>query len=304
MYMDEMAVITESLGKKFNARWAVRSLNLMISQGSVYGLLGRNGAGKTTTLDLLSGQLKPTEGGAFIFGHKLASERGLIANEIAYVDQAKTLYNHLTVGRMTELARGLSPNWSKALAAKHIQLPGDSRIGNLSKGQRAQLAFGLAAARRARLLLVDEPTANLDPIAVQSVLRSLIEDCVSEGATVLIASHQLEEAAQVCDRAGLLDRGHLLHEVSLEEIEVSYRVITALDENPATTGIPDIIRARRKNGTSRYLVCGSVPDIAAGLTARGAKILDVQPATLRTLYLELLDETSDHVGGAAEKLHK
>lgn len=297
--MSEMAVTTESLGKRFGAQWAIRALDLKIPQGCVYGLLGRNGAGKSTTMDLLAGVLKPSEGGCFILGHSLATERGLAANEVAYVDQAKTLYDHLTVGHMMEFARGLAPRWSEALAAKHIKLPGASRIRNLSKGQRVQLAFGLAAARRSRLLLVDEPTVNLDPVAVQSVLRGLIEDCVAEGATVLIASHELEEVAQVCERAGLLERGHLRHEVTLEDMEMNYCVITALQENPGTPAIPDIISARHIDGTARYVVRGSVPDITAGLTARGARILDVQPATLRTLYLELLGDPVDVAAGVA-----
>jgi ABC-type multidrug transport system ATPase subunit len=290
--MNELAIVTELLGKKFGSHWAVKSLNLKVPQGSVYGLLGRNGAGKSTTMDLLSGLLKPTEGSAAIMGRNLATDRGRIANEIAYVDQSKILYSHLTVDRMLELARRLSPNWSEALAAKYIKLPGKSRIRSLSKGQGVQLAFGLAAARRARILLIDEPTANLDPVAVQHVLRGLIEDCVSEGTTVLVASHQLEEIAQVCDRAGLLEDGHLLHEVGIEDINDSYRVITAIQDSAHVIG-PGILKTRRVNGMARYLVCGSVPEITAKLTSSGAKILDVQPATLRTLYLELLDDAEE-----------
>jgi len=128
---------------------------------------------------------------------------------------------------------------------------------------------------------------------VQRVLRGLIEDCVAEGATVLIASHELEEVAQVCDRVGVLRDGHLRHEVSLEDLEMNYRVFTVLHENPGMVEITGIISARRVEGASRYLVRGSVPNISAELTARGANILDVQPATLRTLYLELLDDTSE-----------
>jgi ABC-type multidrug transport system ATPase subunit len=128
---------------------------------------------------------------------------------------------------------------------------------------------------------------------VQRLLHSLIEDCVAEGATVLIASHQLEEVAQVCDRAGLLERGRLFHEVSLEDMEMNYRVITALDANPGAAGMPDVISVRNLDGAARYLVRGSVPDITAGLTAKGARILDVQPATLRTVYLELLDDSAE-----------
>src|SRR5579862_4091236 len=120
--MSENAVVTESLGKRFGGHWAIRALDLKIPEGCVYGLLGRNGAGKSTTLDLLTGLLKPTEGDISIFGHGLATERSLIANEIAYVNQGKTLYDYLTVGQMMELARGLAPGWSEALAAKHVKL--------------------------------------------------------------------------------------------------------------------------------------------------------------------------------------
>lgn len=295
--MPEIAISTESLGKRFGAQWALRALNLKIPHGGVYGLLGRNGAGKSTTFDLLTGLLKPTEGEVLILGHKLSNKRAPVMNEITYVDQAKTLYDYLTVTQMMALARRLAPRWSEALAAKYVKLAGASRIRNLSAGQRAQLAFGLAAARRSRLLLLDEPTASLDPVAVQSVLRGLIEDCVAEGTTVLIASHELEEVAQVCDRVGLLERGHLRYEVSLEEIETSYHVIITLHQTPSTEEPRETISVRRRQDTAHYLVRGNVHDISAELTAKGAKILDVQPATLRTLFLEFLDDTDDPVPG-------
>lgn len=132
--MNETAVATQSLGKRFAKNWAVRDLTLEIPAGGVFGLLGRNGAGKTTVFALLTGLLKPTQGDAVIFGHSIETERKHVLNSVGYVDEEKTLYGYLRVGQMLELAKGLAPRWSDQLAAKHVRVPVEKRVRDLSRG--------------------------------------------------------------------------------------------------------------------------------------------------------------------------
>lgn len=288
--MSDLAIVTEGLGKKLGNLWVLRGFDLHVPQGCVYGLVGRNGSGKSTVMNLLAGLLTPEEGSCLINGHRPEVERRQVATELTYVDQAKTMYGHLTVGQMIGFARGLSPNWSVGLATKYVRIPLHARIRDLSREERVQLSYGLAAARRTPILLIDEPTANLDPITVQEMLRALIQDCVAEGSTVLIASHEMEEMSQVCERIGLLQAGELRHEVTVEDIADDYGVITSIQPPVEVAEIPDILRVRWLNGAVRYLVKSHRNDVAAQLVSRGAKILEIQSVSLRSLYLELLDD--------------
>ncbi|HKF49530.1 MAG TPA: ABC transporter ATP-binding protein [Terracidiphilus sp.] len=288
--MGEPAVVARQLGKKLGMSWVLRGLDMEVPHGCVYGLVGRNASGKSTMLNLLAGLLAADEGSCLIHGHDPSARRRETASHITYVDQAKTMYGHLTVGQMIGFMRGLSPNWSAAIAAKYIRVPAETRVRALSKEGRVQLAYGLAAARRTPILMIDEPTTNLDPVAVQQILRSLIQDCVSEGSTVLIASHELEEMSQVCERIGVLHGGKLCHEFLLEDIVSNCGVITALQPLVEVAGIADILRARPLQGSVRYLVKKNCREVAAELATRGVKILDVQSVTLRSLYVELLED--------------
>jgi ABC-2 type transport system ATP-binding protein len=182
------------LGKKTNA---VDGLSLHVPEGSIYGLLGRNSAGKTTTIRMAMGLAHPTSGNIEVFGLNptVDPSRVEVLRQVGYVPEDKTLASALTARKLFELNRGFYPaTWSDTFArrlAERLELPLDTLYAKLSLGNKTKSALITAMAQRSRLLILDEPTTGLDPVALDELLSILVEDCTADGRTVFLSSHQL-----------------------------------------------------------------------------------------------------------------
>jgi ABC-2 type transport system ATP-binding protein len=191
----------QGLGKRYRRRWALSECSLAIPAGRLVGLVGPNGAGKTTLLSLAAGLLTPTSGTIEVCGGRPASGRTQLAR-VGFVAQDTPTYARLTVAEHLRLGARLSPGWDDVLARARIQrlgLPPDRRAGNLSSGQRAQLALTLAIARRPRLLILDEPVASLDPLARREFLQDLSDATAGQDLSVVHSSHLVADLERVCD---------------------------------------------------------------------------------------------------------
>src|SRR6202789_327621 len=250
--MNTPAIQTHSLTKVFTgirgATHAVDGLSISVPEGSIYGLLGRNSAGKTTTIRMLMGLARPTSGSSRIFGldPMRERERGAMLSMVGYVPEDKTLLG-LTARKLFELNRCFYPKtWSDDLARKaveRLELPIDTPFLKLSMGNKTKSALITAIAQRSRLLILDEPTTGLDPVALDALLRLLVEDCTADGRTILVSTHQLAEIEQIADHIGIMDRGKILLEGPLDDIRAAFRRITATGTALPTTG-PAILSAR------------------------------------------------------------
>src|SRR6266403_1533177 len=177
--MSEAAIVTEGLSKSFGAQAAVSELSLRIQAGAVYGFLGRNGAGKTTTMRMLLGLVRPTKGSARALGLDPAKEAELmrILERVAFVPQRKQLYGWATPAEMVRMNKGFFPRWSDdgaAQLAQRLEIPMKTEFKKLSIGNQSKVALLLALAQEAEVLILDEPTAGLDPVMVDEILRLLI----------------------------------------------------------------------------------------------------------------------------------
>ena len=198
--MNALAIQTHSLTKVFTgvrgATRAVDGLSLSVPEGAIYGLLGRNSAGKTTTIRMLMGLARPTSGSSRIFGLDPMRERERVSmlSLVGYVPEDKALLG-LPARKLFELNRCFyAKTWSDDLARKaveRLELPIDTPFLKLSMGNKTKSALITAIAQRSRLLILDEPTSGLDPVALDALLRLLVEDCTADGRTILVSSHQL-----------------------------------------------------------------------------------------------------------------
>jgi ABC-2 type transport system ATP-binding protein len=189
------------LGKRYRRRWALAGCDLDIPAGRVVGLVGPNGAGKTTLLSLAAGLLTPTAGTIEVCGGRPGSRRGQLA-KVGFVAQDTPTYTRLTVADHLTLGARLSPGWDDDLARHRVRRLGlgpRTRAGQLSGGQRAQLALTLAIAKRPELLILDEPVASLDPLARRDFLEDLREATAGQGLSVLHSSHLVSDVERVCD---------------------------------------------------------------------------------------------------------
>jgi ABC-2 type transport system ATP-binding protein len=189
------------LGKRYRRRWALAQCDLDIPAGRVVGLVGPNGAGKTTLLSMAAGLLAPTSGTIEVCGGRPGSGPAQLA-KVGFVAQDTPTYARLTVADHLTLGARLSPRWDDALALRRIRRLGlapGTRAGQLSGGQRAQLALTLAIARRPELLILDEPVASLDPLARRDFLDDLREATSGQGFSVVHSSHLVSDVERVCD---------------------------------------------------------------------------------------------------------
>ena len=223
------AVEFRGLTKDFSAGWSgskrrvVENLSLRIEPGQVYGLLGPNGSGKSTTLKILLGLIEPTAGTARIFG---TDSRDVAARSgVGYLPEASYFYPYLTgrelvtfYGRLAGMELGsLSTRVSDVIGWVGLTGDADRRIETYSKGMLQRIGLAQALVHRPRLVILDEPTAGVDPAGVEA-MKGMILRLKAEGVTVLITSHLLEQIEEVCDRVALLDRGWLVLEGAVDEL--------------------------------------------------------------------------------------
>jgi ABC-2 type transport system ATP-binding protein len=226
---------TSALGKRYRRKWALRDCTLGIPGGHIVALVGPNGAGKTTMLTMAVGLTRPTEGTVTVVGGEPAgSPQALEA--IAFVAQDAPLYRSLPVADMLHLARNLNRRWDQRRALdrlEFLEIPLSQRVGDLSGGQKAQLALTIALARRPELLVLDEPLASLDPVAREDFLAAVVEAAERDGLSVVLSSHVLAELERVASYLVVLARGQVRvagtvqelldsHGAGLEEIALRY----------------------------------------------------------------------------------
>jgi ABC-2 type transport system ATP-binding protein len=312
--MDDLAISTSALTKSFAKKRALDGLTLSVPRGAVYGFLGRNGAGKTTTMRLLLGLAKPESGEARVFGLDPRTSRREILDRSAFAAERKMLYDAFTPAEMVRFTAGFHRSWRPDAVAKYarrLEIPMDKKIRKLSHGNRTKVCLLLALAQGAELIMLDEPTIGLDPLAIDDVLRALIEDHVNEGCTIFFSSHQLAEVEQIADRVGIIDEGRLLLEASLDDIKNHFRIVTATGRDlPQQTGL-GILAAVRDGNAMRYLVnedslSGGDEGFLERLRAEGAAVVESSQLSLRDVFLALLRKeescTSGNAGAIREAL--
>lgn len=209
------------LEKAYGRHHALRGLDLTVASGDVYGFLGRNGAGKSTTIRIVMGITLKSAGQVELFGKP--SDRDVVAarQSIGYVAQEQNFYGWMTPVVMSRFVRGFFPTWDEAewnRVAKRLELPLDRKIGGFSGGTRVKLALALALAHRPPLLLLDEPTAGLDPVARREFLDIVREENRASGRTTFFSSHLVDEIERVSTKIGVVDGGKTRFEGTKDEL--------------------------------------------------------------------------------------
>jgi len=238
---------TERLAKRYAKTWALQDCTLSLPQGRVVALVGPNGAGKTTLLHLAVGLIRPTEGTVEVFGEPVDGKGTSLRAQVGFVAQEHPLYRGFTVADLLRLGRSLNASWDQALAERRLDalgIPLARRAGRLSGGQQVQVALTLALAKRPRLLVLDEPVANLDPLARRDFLRALMDAVAAERLTVLLSSHVIAELERVCDHLILLSDGRVRLAADIDDLLAGHRLLVGprcTDDELAA--IPGLLRA-------------------------------------------------------------
>jgi ABC-2 type transport system ATP-binding protein len=208
----EPALRTDRLGRRYGRVWGLRDCTLEVPAGVVAGLVGPNGAGKTTFLEMIIGLLKPTEGQVSVFGEASRAGSPETLARVGYVAQEHPLYRDFSVADMFHLGRAMNPGWDQELAQARmgaLGIPVKRKVKQLSGGQRAQVSLTMALAKRAPLLVLDEPVSSLDPVARQEFMQEVMAAAAETGLTVIISSHVVSELERLCDWLIVLAAGHV-----------------------------------------------------------------------------------------------
>ncbi|HEV7364088.1 MAG TPA: ABC transporter ATP-binding protein [Solirubrobacteraceae bacterium] len=221
--MDAPPVQAEGLVKRYGHIVAVDHVDLTVQTGDVYGYLGPNGAGKTTSLRMLLGLIRPTEGGAKLFGRDPLHAGARALEGVAGFVEEPRFYPYLTGRKNLELLAAFdggeaSSRVEDALETVELADRGKDRVGGYSHGMRQRLGIAAALLRNPRLLLLDEPTTGLDPPGMRD-MRTLIGRLSENGVTVLLSSHQLAEVEEMCNRVAIIRSGQIVYEGVLAELK-------------------------------------------------------------------------------------
>src|SRR5260370_22422576 len=206
------ALRTAGLGRRYGHVWGLRECTVTVPAGAVVGLVGPSGAGKTPRLQMIIGLLQPTEGQLEVFGETTRANSAKALARVGYVAQDHPLYRDFTVADMFHLGRAMNPSWDQELAAARadaLGIPFNRRVKSLSGGQRAQVSLTMALAKRAPLVVLDEPVSSLDPIARLEFMRDVMALAADNALTFLISSHVVSELERFCDWLIVLAGGHL-----------------------------------------------------------------------------------------------
>ena len=294
-----VAVHCRALVKRYGELAAVNGLDLEVVAGECFGLLGPNGAGKTTAIEILEGLNDPDGGVVEVLGQRWSRDATALRERIGVQLQETQLPQKLTVAEVVRLFRSFyrnGPSTEDVLGFVQLQEKRDTWVNKLSGGQRQRLAVACALVGNPELLFLDEPTTGLDPQSRRS-LWELIEAFRARGNTVLLTTHYMEEAAYLCDRVGIMDRGRIIAVGTPAELIASLNAehviefsLTAGDHARLDADLEQLggVTSVRFDDGSYSLrvreVHRTLPDLLALLQARGLEM-----ATLRTHHATLED---------------
>jgi len=250
------ALDTIGLGKRYGHAWGLRDCTFDIPSGRIAALVGPNGSGKSTLLRMAAGITRPTTGHVRVFGHSPAKQAEEVLRRIGYLDQERPLYRSFKVSEMLRFGKKLNRNWDSATARQYLaelNIPIESRVGNLSVGQQAQVAVTMCLAKRPELLLLDEPVAALDPLARESLMQVLLSAVVHDGTTVLLSSHAIADLAMVCDYLIILSASRVSLADDLDYVLASHRLLVGARDASPPAGA-DVIAARHTERQTDLLV--------------------------------------------------
>ncbi|UFU03812.1 ABC transporter ATP-binding protein [Ruania suaedae] len=292
-------VITiDNLVKSYGRVRALDGLDLSVAPGEVHGLLGPNGAGKTTTIRILLGLLRPTSGTARLFGQDPAADAVALHRRLAYVPGDVELWPTLTGGEaidvFTRLRGGADRRLVESLADR-FDLDLRKKGRTYSKGNRQKVALVAALASRVDLLVLDEPTAGLDPL-MEAVFQECISEAKAAGTSVLLSSHILAQVEVLADRVSIVRAGRTIETGTLAELRHLTRTsVTVSTEQPADglAGLAGVHSLTTEDGQTRFEVDGEhVPVVLQHLAPLGVRSIVAHPPTLEQLLLR-------HYGSAA-----
>ena len=283
-----LAFALSGIAKRY-PHFALHDITLDLPEGQVMGLVGVNGAGKTTLLRLLTGLASADAGEVTVLGHRLPEAQVAAKRDIGFASDDMRLYRGQTLRWHMDLVRRIFPGWDAGYAdelLKRFDLRAEQTLGGYSHGQRVKALLLLCLARRPRLLMLDEPTTGLDPVARLEVLEALADVLRDERRSVLFSSHNTHDVEQLADSITFLHQGRLVASADKHAFVDSWRRVVCQGALPA--GIeawPEIASARANGSLVELKARAWHDDLPARLAAQGLQVQRADPMALEDIFV-------------------
>jgi ABC-2 type transport system ATP-binding protein len=299
----DLAIFVSGLTKNYGAVHAVRGIDFHVARGEVFGLLGPNGAGKTTTVEILEGLRPRTSGDVKILGHDPERETNAVKDRIGVCLQATALREKLRVGEALELFGAFySRSADQTALLKRLQLweKRKAEYKTLSGGQKQRLAIALAMVNEPDIVFLDEPTTGLDP-QIRREIHTLIDELRDRKTTIVLTTHYIEEAEQLCDRVAIIDEGRIVAHGTPRELQeqvIGRCRVEIVCQNPLPEGLPAnwppdsqiVVGADRLSLTAATeSPARAVVDLVKWVDSCGAGLVDIhiKRPTLEDVFIHL-----------------
>ncbi len=269
--------------------FALQDINLQLPEGQVMGLVGANGAGKTTMLRLLTGLAAADEGEVEVLGHRLPEAQVAAKRDIGFASEDMRLYKGQSLRWHMDLVSRIYPGWDAQYAdelVKRFDVRPDQKLGGFSHGQRVKALLLLCLARRPRLLLLDEPTTGLDPVARIEVLEALADVLRDEQRSVLFSSHNTHDVEQLADSITFLHQGRLVASADKDSFLESWRRVVCQGLMPeGLASWPEIASARANGSVVEIKGRAWSDDMPVRLAAQGLQVQRSDAMSLEDIFI-------------------
>ncbi len=286
--MTDLAVKFAGVSKKY-AQFSLESIDLELSTGSIMGFVGPNGAGKSTTIRILMGLVHQDCGTVEVLNHTMPAQQAIARRDIGFVSEDMRLYGSLTLAWHMNFIRSIYPRWDRLYAEellRRFDLKPQQKIKGLSHGQRVKAALLLALARRPRLLVLDEPTTGLDPVARREVLAELMAVLADEERTIFFSSQNTLDVEQISDQITFIDRGRIIDSADKETFLDRWRRLRLLlPLNTVLPKLPGVVEVGGSNRLPVLTVNRFDPAIVAVCQNAGVAVQAVDTMTLEEIFV-------------------
>ena len=286
--MSAHAIELTGVGKTYRY-FSLQDVDLVLPDGQIMGFIGPNGAGKSTTIRILLGLVHQDRGEVRVCGRAMPAEQAAAKWDIGFASEDMRLYEGPTLDWHMRFVRSIYPGWDEAYAEtllKRFDLRREQAIKGLSHGQRVKATLLLVLARRPRLLVLDEPTTGLDPVARHEVLRELSDVMQDDHRSVLFSSHNTHDIEQICDQITFIDRGRILECLDKETfLERWRRLRIELPSDLAPPALPGVIDVKQNGRIAVAITNAFDAELPRAYETAGIRVQAVEPMTLEEIFV-------------------
>ena len=286
--MTDLAIEFRAVGKAYRF-FTLSDVNLTLPCGQIMGLVGPNGAGKSTLIRILMSLVRQDHGEVRVLGYAMPDEQAAAKWQVGYVSEDMRLYAYATLGWHMKFVASIYPGWDAPYAQtllKRFNLRPEQQIKSLSHGERAKATLLLMLARRPRLLVLDEPTTGLDPVARHEMLTELMDVLRDERRAILFSSHNTQDVEQISDQITFIDRGRIIDSSDKETfIEQWHRLRLDVPDGVSLPTLPGAVDVTVSGRVATVTTNARPQELAAAYARAGATIVEIQRMTLEEIFV-------------------